>query len=147
MILRKRQVGAALVIALLLLMILAMLSVSGARTSVAELWMAGNEQFRQRASAAASAGIEQAIAQLTADQDGNAATEAFTTTVVRTGREAMLPGSSAGRLVAENYEITSTGVAPRNATEEQVQGVAVISASSGVQTFQRIGTGLDESVR
>ena len=143
MIMRPHQVGAALVIALLLLMILAMLSVTGMRTSIAELWMAGNEQFRQRASASSSAGIERAMTRIAAGLDGGAVTESVTTKVVHTGREAMLPGSSVGRIAAENYEITSTGVAARNAREEEVQGIAVISPTAGVQTFQRAGTGLE----
>jgi Tfp pilus assembly protein PilX len=139
------QAGAALVIALLLLMILAMLSVTGMRTTIAELWMAGNEQFRQRASAAASSGIERAIARVASGMDGSTVTDSFTTNVVQTGREAMLPGFSVGRLAAENYEITSTGVAARNAREEEVQGIAVISVTAGVQTYQRIGDGLEGS--
>jgi len=140
----KTQVGAALVIALLLLMILALLSVTSMRTSVAELWMAGNEQFRQRASAFASAGTEQAIAHVAAGRDGSAATESVTTVVVRAAREALVPGASVGRIVAEHYEITSTGVAPRGAKEEEVQGIAVISVADGVHTYRQTGAGLEE---
>jgi Tfp pilus assembly protein PilX len=140
---RLHQGGAALVIALLLLTILALLSVTSMRTSVAELWMAGNEQFRQRASALSSAGIETAIARMAAGSSGNQSTGSVTTTVVRAGREAMIPGSSVGRFVAENYEIGSTGVASRAAKEEQVQGIAVIAVATGVQTYRRIGAGLE----
>jgi Tfp pilus assembly protein PilX len=140
---RFRQAGAALVIALMLLLILAMLSVTGMRTSVAELWMAGNEQFRQRASAASSAGIERAIARMAAGKEGSAVIDSSTTAVVHTGREAMLPGSSVGRFVAENYEVTSTGIAARNAREEEIQGIAIIATTDGVQTYRRIGAGLD----
>jgi hypothetical protein len=60
------QRGAALVIALILLVILTLLAVTGMRMSVAELTMAGNEQFRHQASAASSAGIEVAIARVSA---------------------------------------------------------------------------------
>jgi Tfp pilus assembly protein PilX len=143
---RLHQRGAALVIALLLLAILALLSVTSMRTSVAELWMAGNEQFQQRASALSSAGIETAIAQVAAGNSGNQSTGSITTTVVDAGREAMVPGSSVGRFVAENYEISSTGVAARTAKEEQVQGIAVITIETGVQTYRRIGAGLEERV-
>jgi hypothetical protein len=125
-------------------MILALLSVTSMRTSIAELWMAGHEQFRQQAAAAASSGIENAIAQLAVGKPGDANTETFTVTVARGGRQTMLPGASVGRLIADNHEITSVGVAARNAREEQVQGVAVVSATDGVHTYTRRGGGLDE---
>jgi Tfp pilus assembly protein PilX len=147
---RNTQAGAALVIALLLLMILTLLSVTSMRTSVAELWMAGHEQFRQQAAAAASVGIETAIARIAADRAADSAattTETYTVTVARGGRQAMLPGASVGRLVGENYEITSVGTAARNAREEQVQGVAVVIATEGVQDYRRIGSGLEEGTR
>ena len=146
------QRGTVLVIALLLLVILTLLAITGMRTAIAELWMAGNEQFHRRAVEAASAGIEVAIARMRASGGnanigpvtvGDSPSDSYSVTVRRTGREASLPGSSAEKLVGEHFEIESTGLASRGAREVQVQGVMVISTPGRVQTFQRVGDGLD----
>lgn len=141
--------GAALVIALLLLTILTLLAVTGMRTSVAEVWMAGAEQFHRRAAESASAGIEAAIARLratggaaAAELEGTSGDAPYTVSIRRAGTEAALPGSSAGKLVGEHLEIESTGASVRGALEVQVQGVLVISSTNGVSTFRRTGTGL-----
>src|SRR5215470_6398859 len=63
MALRRRQNGAALVIGLILLLVLTLLAVSGMNSASLEFVMAGNEQFRANAFAAAETGIEQTIAQ------------------------------------------------------------------------------------
>jgi hypothetical protein len=140
-----------LVIALLLLVILTLLATTGMRTAIAELWMAGNEQFHRQVVEAASAGVEVAIARLRAYGEvanlgpvavGNSPSGSYTVTVRHTGREASLPGSSAEKLAGEHFEIESTGSASRGAREVQVQGVMVISSSGGVRTFQRVGDGL-----
>lgn len=62
-----RHRGAALAIALLLLMVLTVLGVAGLATAALELRMAGNAQHHERAFAAAEHAIEQAVA--TADLD------------------------------------------------------------------------------
>ena len=142
--------GAALVIALLLLTILTLLAITGMRTSVAELWMAGSEQFHRKAVEAASAGVEAAIARLRATGgagveatiDGESADAPYTATLRRAGTEAALPGSSAEKFVGEHFEIESTGAAARGALEVQVQGVLVISPANGVRSFRSVGTGL-----
>jgi type II secretory pathway component PulK len=145
------QRGAVLVIALLLLVILTLLAITGMRTAIAELWMAGNEQFHRKAVEVASAGIEVAIARLQASgaianigpvTAGESPSDSYTVTIRRTGREASLPGSSAEKLVGEHFEIESTGTASRGAREVQVQGVMVVSSPGGVQTFERTGGGL-----
>lgn len=142
------QSGAALVIALALLVILGILGTAGMRMSIAELMMAGNEQFRHSAELAASAGVEAAIAQIsrragasivpsTLEGDG------YTASIRDAGDETTLPGSSIGRFVGRHYEITSEGTAARRARDEQVQGVMVVSAvADGVATFHQIGDGL-----
>jgi hypothetical protein len=154
--------GAALLIALLLLLILTLLATAGMRMSIAELWMAGNEQYRRKASDAASAGIEVAIARVSAGvvavngaavgsrvaQVGPAAvgdpsSETYTASVLYTGKEASLPGSSAEKLTGEHVEIVSAGTSVRGARDVQVQGLMVVSPTSEVKTLHRIGTGLE----
>ena len=142
-----RERGAALVIALLLLAILTLLAITGMRTSIGELWMAGSEQFHRAALEAASAGVENAIARLRAgsparDFDGESIGAPYTVTVRHAGAEAAMPGSSAEKFVGDHFEIESTGASLRGALEVQVQGVLVVSPANGVRTFQGIGAGL-----
>lgn len=143
-------------IALLLLVIITLLASTGMRMSVAELVMAGNEQFRHRASTASSAGIEVAIARISARKVGvsgsvegigpaavgPAAADSYAVKVRYAGREASLPGSSVEKFSADHLEINSVGTSVRNARDEQVQGVMVISVVNGVRTFRRAGDGL-----
>lgn len=145
------QRGAALVVALLLLVILTLLATTGMRTSVAELWMAGSEQFRRAATEAASEGIEASIGRVRATRgalasetslDGGSATAPYTATIRRAGTEALIPGSSAEKFTGEHFEIESTGAAPRGALDVQLQGAMVISSRNGVRTFHRTGDGL-----
>ncbi len=153
---RSAQRGAALVIALILLVILTLLAVTGMRMSVAELTMAGNEQFRHKASAASSAGIEVAIARVSARGGpasagverigpvgvGEPRRDSYTVSVRYTGRETSLPGSSAEKFSGDQFEIESVGASSRNARDVQLQGVMVISPAGGVKSFQRTGSGL-----
>lgn len=148
---RPSQRGAALVIALLLLVILTLVAITGMRTSIAELWMAGSEQFHRAAVEAASAGVEAAVARVRASQgglagettvDGTSGTAPYTAAIEHAGTEASIPGSSAEKFVGEHFEIESTGSAPRSALEVQVQGVLVVSSANGVRTFRRLGQGL-----
>ncbi len=60
---RPDQRGAALVVALVLLMILTLLGISGMNTATTELAMAGNNQHLENAFQAAESGIEEALAQ------------------------------------------------------------------------------------
>jgi type II secretory pathway component PulK len=148
---RASERGAVLVIALLLLTVFTLLAITAMRTSVAELWMAGGEQFHRMAVEAASAGVEVGVARLRASastsigeisSDGGVASVGYVATLRRVGTEASIPGSSAEKFVGEHFEIESTGTAPRRARDVQVQGVLVISSSNGVRTFHRIGEGL-----
>jgi type IV pilus assembly protein PilX len=147
---RPCEGGAALVIALLLLVILTLLAVTGMRTSVAELWMSGSEQFHRAAVEAASAGVEAGIARLRANRGsvtGEIASDAgrssaYVATLRSAGTEAPIPGSSVEKFVGKQFEIESTGSAARGASDVQVQGVMVISSTQGVRTFDRIGGGL-----
>jgi Tfp pilus assembly protein PilX len=154
----RQQRGAALVIALVLLVILTLLATAGMRMSIAELVMAGNEQFRHKASTAASAGVEVAIARVAAHRGltprnrevvgpvalGEPREDSFTVSIQYTGEETSLAGSSAGKFTGAHFEITSVGTSARNARDEQVQGVMVVSASNHVATFVRAGDGLSQ---
>jgi Tfp pilus assembly protein PilX len=152
---RDTQRGVALVIALVLLVIVTLLATTGMRMSIAELWMAGNEQFHRKAVDAASAGLEATVARfraqgaLAASQEdggptaiGDPASDSYSVSMRYTGREASLPGSSVGELVADHFEIESTGASARGARDVQIQGVMVVSTANGVASFSRLGAGL-----
>lgn len=153
------QRGAALVIGLVLLLILTLLAITGMNTATTELVMAGNEQFRRAAVMAASAGIEEAIADVgvvptapgaapTQVQDvpfGVAGTDRFSTATRYVGEETGLPQSSVDRFIGLHFEIDSTGASARNARDRQVQGVFVIAgagAAGGGGGIGQLGTGL-----
>jgi Tfp pilus assembly protein PilX len=149
--------GAALVIALLLLVVFSLFAITGMRTSIAELWMAGSEQFHRVAVETASAGVEAGIARLRAshgaiagdttieggaDAGSGAKNAAYAATIRHAGTEASIPGSSAEKFIGEHFEIESTGSGSRRARDVQVQGLMVITSTNGVRTFRRIGGGL-----
>lgn len=156
--LRHRQRGVALVIALIMLLVLTLLAMTGMNTATTELIMSGNEQYRRNASQAAAAGIEQAIARLA---DASTARSAVPSTIAPTalpgapddryatvtrftGDETGLPQSSADKFVGLHYTIESTGNSARGASDTQVQGVMVITATgaTGESSLTRLGTGL-----
>lgn len=153
----RPQRGAALVIGLVLLLILTLLAITGMNTASTELVMAGNEQYRRAAAMAATAGIEEAIADIgsvptvpgvaptqVADVPvGAAGTDHYTTSSRYIGEETGLPQSSVDRFVGLHYEIDSTGTSARNARDRQVQGVFVVAgAGGGGGGTRQIGTGL-----
>jgi len=140
-----KQTGVALVIAMILLLILTVLAITGMSMSTAELVMAGNEQFHRQAFDAAGDGIEAAIAQLSAGASqlvAEVTAENYIATTRYAGDESNLPEFSAGKLVGRHFEIESTGGAARDASDEQIQGVMVIAATNGVSDYGQIGTGL-----
>jgi len=57
----RTQAGAALVVALILLVALSLMAISSMNTASLDLIMAGNEQYRSRAFATAEAAIERAL--------------------------------------------------------------------------------------
>ncbi|MGD9597608.1 MAG: PilX N-terminal domain-containing pilus assembly protein [Steroidobacteraceae bacterium] len=153
----RPQRGAALVIGLVLLLILTLLAITGMNTATTELVMAGNEQYRRAAAMAATAGIEEAIAdigtvpavpgaaptEVTGVPVGAAGTDHYSSATRYIGAETGLPQSSVDRFVGLHYEIDSTGTSARNARDRQVQGVFVIAgASGGGGATRQIGTGL-----
>lgn len=155
----RRQRGVALVIALIMLVILTLLAMSGMNTATTELLMAGNEQYRRNAAQTATAGIEQAISRIADTATSRTAaptvtpptllpgaeSDFYTTSTRFMGDETGLPQSSADKFVGLHYMIESTGTSARDARDTQVQGVMVITAtgSAGDSSFSRLGTGLE----
>ncbi len=84
---RSRQRGATLVVGLMLLTLVTLLGLAGAATAPIETQLAHNEQFRENAASAASAGIEFAISRILTTPEPAPAAFSFSAT---------LPGS-AGR--------------------------------------------------
>ena len=145
--------GVALVIVLVLLAILTMLVIASAGTAKAELVMAGNEQYREHAADAASAGIEHALASLPPVPSSSAIsagpmavpgtlTDTFTTSIRYIGEERGLPQSSADKWLGYHYVIASVGISVRGAIDEQTQGVLVVSPAGGTETYGSTGKGL-----
>lgn len=151
------QPGVALALALVLLLILSLLAVAGMSLANSELIMAGNEQFRQNAVQAASAGIEHAIASIgklsgTSSNTtvsmgpvsiGPTGTDTFSTHIRHAGTEFGLPQSSADKFAGVHFVIESQGISARNARDTQIQGVMVVTATgAGGGDFRPVGGGL-----
>jgi type IV pilus assembly protein PilX len=132
------QRGAALITGLLLLVIITLLAISGMNTASTELVMAGNEQYRQRATQASQTGIEQALTVLyTVPQTGTAVTvpataiagsspDTYSTSSRYMGDDTNIPGFSAGKYVGFHYEIGSTGNSARNSQVVDTLGAFVV---------------------
>ena len=139
------QQGAALVIALILLLVLTLLAVSGMNSASLEFVMAGNEQYHTNAFQAAEAGIEQSIAQeqgaaqpwnpdplLPANNYNGAttATDSWTASVALqnngVGNPAP-PGYSLGTFTQYYFEVQSAGVSTRGANAAHVQGISKLA--------------------
>ena len=130
------QTGAALVVALILLVALSLMAISSMNTATLDLVMAGNEQYRNRAFVAAEAGIEHGMDFGTLDSSNNytqastaagAGVDAFNYTITRPngGAQEEAPefntanqGSGFKRIT---FRITSTGGSERGATATHVQ--------------------------
>jgi hypothetical protein len=154
---RSRQQGAALVIALVLLMVLTILAFTGLNTSITEIAMANNEQYRHSAALSAADGIEDAITGLAAVPTtrnspavasgwrnvAGSAVNRYNTRSRFLGEERNLPQSSADKFVGLHYSIDSEGQSARKARDQQAQGVFVVAATgAGNGDFGQIGTGL-----
>lgn len=151
------QRGAALVIALIMLVILTILAFTGINTATTELALAGNEQSRRNASDAAAAGIEQSIAEITSVNTTpgstaeigptvlGAAPVEYTTETRYVGDETGLPQSSADKFIGVHFEIESTGTAARNGRDVQTQGILVVASTGGAgnTSLGQLGDGLE----
>jgi hypothetical protein len=129
---KPAQSGSALVVGLLLLSLITLLGLAGASAAQVELQLARNEQFRENAASAASAGIEIAIRHVTvsasasrlfADLPGMGSVEIETRLI---GYETHLPQLPGGHLAGAHFEIQSTGHGARGAADRQRARVRVI---------------------
>lgn len=152
--------GAALVVAMVLLLVLTILAFTGLNTSITENLMANNEQFRRSAAQAAAAGIERAIADLrnvptTRNAPpvasgwrpaGNSPADVYHTASQYLGEERNLPQSSADKFIGLHFAIDSDGASARSSRDRQTQGVFVVAPTGGGGggDFGQIGTGLAE---
>lgn len=129
----NRPRGATLVVGLILLSLVTLLGLAGASTAHVERQLAQNEQFRDAAAAAASAGIEVAVARLATTEAPAALSEwretvpgtreRYEVTVRLTGYERTLPQANGANLAGAHFEIVSTGYSARRAMDRQVVDV------------------------
>ena len=133
------QRGTTLVIGLLLLSVVMLLGLAGAHGANIERQLARNEQFRENAASAASAGIEYAISRIVSspppDSDlapySAAATltgsaDRFETLTRFVGFEAALPQAGGLNLSGAHFEITSTGYSVGHSIDRQRVGVMLV---------------------
>ncbi len=141
---RAKQRGAVLVLALVLLMILTVLGISGMTTATLELTMAGNAQFYQQAFQAAETGIAIAIARGDFDAaiggtgivlppttlgDGSSSVQAVTTFQMATpipDRAFSLGIGADGTVQAYHFDVVAEGSGPRNATSTHTQSFYIV---------------------
>lgn len=137
---RHRSGGATLVVGLILLSLVTLLGLAGASTAHVEQQLAQNEQFRENAASAASAGIEIAISRIVTTATPTAVpaslrdvvpgtTDRFETTTRFVGFEPALPQVAGERLVGAHFEISSTGYSARRAVDRQLVDVMLVAAS------------------
>jgi len=129
--------GATLVVGLILLSIVTLLGLAGASTAHVEQQLAQNEQFRENAASAASAGIEIAISRIVTSSSPASARailrdiapgtrDRFEVTTRFAGIEPALPQSAGGSFVGAHFEIISTGYSSRRAIDRQRAEVMLV---------------------
>ena len=136
----RTQEGSALVVGLLLLSLITMLGLAGAAASQVELQLARNEQFRENAASAATAGIEIALRHVTAFPTESvparlagsltARGDRYEVTTRLLGHEHGLPQEPGANLSAAHFEILSSGFAARGARDRQRMLVAHVATST-----------------
>jgi hypothetical protein len=137
----ERARGATLVVGLILLSLVTLLGLAGASTAHVERQLAQNEQFREAAASAASAGVEVAIGRIATTSVPEAApvslrgtmpgtADRFEVSIRFAGYETALPqsqgGDNSGDLVGAHFEIVSTGFSARRAVDRQRAGVMLV---------------------
>lgn len=127
---RQRQRGTTLAIGLMLLALVTLLGLAGAATAHIEAQLAHNQQFRENAVSAASAGVEFAISRIVTTPEPDAVPPSESATLpgfsarfeVQTrflGFDIALPQIAGERLAGAHFEITSTGYSSRRAVDRQ----------------------------
>ena len=135
---KSRQRGTTLVVGLVLLALVTLLGLAGAATAHIETQLAHNEQFRENASSAASAGIEVAISRIvtTPEPASFTASAALPDIAARfeyearfIGYDVALPQESGAHLAGAHFEIVSTGYSTRRAVDRQRAIVMRVAAT------------------
>lgn len=138
----RRPRGTTLVIGLMLLAVVALLGLAGASGAHVERQLARNEQFRENAASAASAGIEYAISRIVISPlpDREAApilasaplrgsAERFETLTRFVGYELALPQADGANLAGAHFAITSTGYSAGRAIDRQRAAIMLVVSS------------------
>ena len=126
---RRRARGATLAVGLVLLALVTLLGLAGASSAHVERLLAQNEVFRENASAAASAGIELAMREISNSEpaafparlDGlvPGTTDRFEVSIRFAGYEPSLPQAPGAMLIGAHFDILSTGYSARHAVDRQ----------------------------
>ena len=123
-----REGGTTLVVGLVLLALVTLLGLAGASTAQIETQLAHNEQFRENAASAASAGIEVAISRIvTTPEPASFSASAMLPDVAGSfevqarflGYDIALPQEAGANLAGAHFEIVSTGHSSRRAVDRQ----------------------------
>ncbi len=137
---RFRERGTTLVVGLVLLALVTLLGLAGAATAHIETQLAHNEQFRENAASAASAGIEVAISRIvtTSEPASFSASASLPGAAARfeyqarfLGYDVALPQVSGANLAGAHFEIVSTGYSSRRAIDRQRAVVVYVGAATG----------------
>jgi Tfp pilus assembly protein PilX len=129
--------GATLVVGLILLSLVTLLGLAGAGSAHVEQVLAQNEQFRENAASAASAGIEIAISRIvnstspstvpaSLDEPMPGTADRIEVSVRLAGFEPALPQARGGNLVGAHFDIESTGYSARRAVDRQRAHVMLV---------------------
>jgi Tfp pilus assembly protein PilX len=134
-----RPRGTTLVVGLMLLAVVTLLGLAGAAGAHIERQLARNEQFRENAASAASAGIEHAISRIVSSPipDSEASpirvsaplhgsTDRFETLTRFVGLESTLPQTAGANLAGAHFEVASTGYSAGGAVDRQRAGVMIV---------------------
>jgi hypothetical protein len=125
---RLQQRGTTLVVGLVLLTLVTLLGLAGAATAHIETQLAHNEQFRENAASAASAGIEVAISRIVTTPEpasfSSSATlpgadDRYEIQASFLGFDRALPQEPGANLAGAHFEIISTGHSSRRAVDRQ----------------------------
>jgi PilX N-terminal len=123
-----RQRGTTLVVGLMLLTLVTLLGLAGAASAHIEAQLAHNEQFRENAVSAASAGVEVAISRIvsTPEPASFSASAALPGSASRyeievrfLGYDLALPQAAGANLAGAHFEVVSTGFSSRRAVDRQ----------------------------
>jgi type II secretory pathway component PulK len=137
----RRAGGATLVVGLVLLSLVTLLGLAGAQIAHIDQQLAQNEQFRENAASAASAGIEIAISRIVTSPSPAAVptlieepmpdgTDRFEARIHYAGLELALPQAPGEHLVGAHFDIESTGFAARRAVDRQRATVMLVIPSA-----------------